>query len=55
MYLYIPVSLLHGAVRVVIAGEDLDEDKTDDWPFNEKFSTTTILLEILGEALPELL
>ena len=53
---FLMLSLLHDAVRVVvIAGEDLDEDKTDDWPFNEKFSTTTTLLEILGEALPELL
>ena len=48
---FTPVSLLHNSV---IEGEDFDEDKTDGWPLNSKFSTTMKSLDIVGEALPQL-
>ena len=46
------MSLFHDAI---IGGEDFDEDKTGGSTLNTKFSRTMKCLEILGEALPQLL
>ena len=54
LYLFVPVNLLHNAVRALIAGDDFDAEEENGWFFGSKRLTFFKVQEIVGEALPQL-
>ena len=54
LYLFVPVNLLHNAVRAFIAGDDFDAEEENGCFFGSKRLTFMKFQEIVGEALPQL-